>query len=99
MHKLILTIGIFVLSCASSGSGPHGLLFNESTLSLYSSGQKSIKQGQACAHSVLGLVAWGDASSQLVQSDYSIDKIFAIDQYSFSFFGIYAKLCTVIKGN
>jgi len=57
------------------------------------------KQGEACAYSLFGLIAWGDASTQTSQKNAYVNRIKAIDQKSHSILGSYAKLCTVVKGN
>jgi hypothetical protein len=88
----------FFTTCASTGSGPQPLLFSEHTLTLYSTGSISWKEGSACAYSILGLIAWGDATISTAQEHAYVSKINTIDQRSFTILGIYAKLCTIIKG-
>ncbi|TGL63131.1 TRL-like family protein [Leptospira ognonensis] len=86
-------------ACASTGVGPQSLLYADHTISIYSDGEQGRKQGESCSHSVLGLIAWGDASTQKSQKSAYVNKIKSIDQRSLSILGIYAKLCTVVKGN
>ncbi|TGK82633.1 TRL-like family protein [Leptospira noumeaensis] len=57
------------------------------------------KEGIACAKSYLGLIALGDASVEVAQRNGNIREITSIELETFNFFGIYAKLCTVTKGN
>ncbi len=85
-------------ACASTGIGPQSVFYSEHTLALYSDGEPTKKQGEACSYSILGLVAWGDASTMASQKNASVTKIKAIDQRSLSFLGAYAKLCTIVKG-
>ncbi|MCW7480098.1 TRL-like family protein [Leptospira kanakyensis] len=62
-------------------------------------GNAASKEGIACAKSYLGLIAWGDASVEIAQKNGNIREITSIELETFNFFGIYAKLCTVTKGN
>jgi|JI8StandDraft_1071087.scaffolds.fasta_scaffold10769_3 hypothetical protein len=99
IRNIITFCTVLLFSCATTGSGPQSLLFTDHTLAIYSDGESSKKQGESCAYSVLGLIAWGDASSQTSQKNAYVTKIRSIDQRSFSFLGSYAKLCTIVKGN
>lgn len=62
-------------------------------------GVSASKEGIACAKSYLGLLAWGDASVELSQKNGNIREITSIELETYNFFGIYAKLCAVTKGN
>jgi hypothetical protein len=96
--KFFLSCLFFLFSCASTGSGPQPLIYSEQILGLYSNGLKSKKQGEACAQSFFGLLAFGDASTQQAQKNALVQDIHSIDQRSLNFLGIYAKLCTVVNG-
>lgn len=99
-RKILILFCLWNVShCASTGVGPQSLLYSEHTIAVYSEGEVANKQGEACAHSLLGLFAWGDASTQKSQKNAYVNKIKSIDQSSLSILGIYAKLCTVVKGN
>ncbi|TGN20291.1 TRL domain-containing protein [Leptospira idonii] len=76
-----------------------GSIYTDQTVGFYSNGQESKKEGEACAYSAFGLLAWGDASVRKSQSQGLIYKINTIEQVSFSILGCYAKVCTVTKGN
>lgn len=62
-------------------------------------GISATKEGIACAKSYLGLLALGDASVEVSQKNGNIKEITSIELESYNFLGIYAKLCTVTKGN
>ncbi|MCW7461012.1 TRL-like family protein [Leptospira sp. 3 VSF25] len=62
-------------------------------------GISSSKEGFACSKSYLGLVAYGDASIEMAQRQGNIKEITSIELETYNFFGIYAKLCTVTRGN
>ncbi|MGE8781505.1 TRL-like family protein [Leptospira terpstrae] len=90
---------VFSFSCASSGFGTQGLLFEDQRISLMETGFSATKEGIACAKSYLGLLALGDASVETSQKNGNIKEITSIEIESYNFLGIYAKLCTVTKGN
>ncbi|TGM52622.1 TRL-like family protein [Leptospira vanthielii] len=90
---------IFTSSCASSGFGTQGLLFEDQRISMMETGLFANKEGIACAKSYLGLLALGDASVEVSQKNGNIKEITSIELESYNFLGIYAKLCTVTKGN
>ncbi|MBM9590490.1 TRL-like family protein [Leptospira sp. 201903075] len=62
-------------------------------------GVAATKEGIACAKSYLGLLALGDASVEISQKNGNIKEITSIELETYNFLGIYAKLCTVTKGN
>jgi len=97
--SLGLLFSVFALNCASAGYGPQGLLYTNHSIGLYANQVDSEKEGFACAHSVLGLLAWGDASIGKAREKGLLSKINLIEQNSFSILGIYAKVCIVTKGN
>lgn len=58
-----------------------------------------LKTGQACAHGVLGLVAWGDASQQAAALDGGITKVYAADETRMGVLSVvYREYCTVVSG-
>lgn len=89
----------FFFSCASSGFGPQGFIYEEQRFSLMETGIPATKEGIACARSYLGLLAIGDASIGESRNQGRIKEITAIELESFGFFGVFAKLCVVTKGN
>lgn len=74
---------------------------------LYTSARKSqavtgqpigTKRGIACATSVLGLFASGDASVVAAAQDAGITQIATVDVDTFAVLGIYASHCTIVTG-
>ena len=57
------------------------------------------KEGQACAQSILGLVAQGDASIKAAAKAGGITKIDSVDHYSRNLLGIIADFCTIVRGS
>jgi len=56
------------------------------------------KSGEACATSILGLVATGDASIDAAAKSGGITKISYVDGYTNNILGIVAKYCTIVRG-
>ena len=56
------------------------------------------KKGEACATSILGLVATGDASLSAAASDGKITQITAVDYHATNILGLYGKFCTIVRG-
>ncbi len=57
------------------------------------------KQGKACAKSILGLIAKGDASVRAAKENGGITEVTTIDHSARNFFGIVGEWCTLVRGN
>lgn len=57
-----------------------------------------VKEGQACAESILGLVARGDASVRAAKEDGGIDEVFSVEHSARNFFGVVGEWCTMVRG-
>lgn len=60
---------------------------------------KGDRSGEACATSILGLIATGDASIETARKNAGVTKVTAVDMTGSSILGIYAKYCTVVYGS
>jgi hypothetical protein len=56
------------------------------------------KTGQACASSILGAIATGDASTEAAMQAGGITQIAYVDHEQFSILGVYATTCTIVRG-
>lgn len=56
------------------------------------------KEGQACAMSILGLVAVGDMTVESAAKDGGIIQIASVSYTSQNILGVYGKYCTIVKG-
>ena len=95
-----ITAGVVLLSgCAMytpNGAIATNVLMGQST---GNSNVAATKTGVACAHSVLGLVAWGDASIRTAAATAGITRI-AYSDYSVSnVLGFYGTYCTTVYGS
>lgn len=55
-------------------------------------------RGEACASSILGAYASGDASLDAAKKNGGVVQVNAVDGTAYSFLGIYAKYCTIVYG-
>ena len=58
----------------------------------------NVKTGKACAESILGLMARGDASVRAAKANGGIDEVFSIDHSARNFFGVVGEWCTLVRG-
>jgi hypothetical protein len=59
----------------------------------------TMKQGKACAESILGLIAHGDASVRAAKENGRITEVTVVDHSARNFFGIVGEWCTIVRGN
>jgi len=96
---LVVTVAAFAMGCAKASSPVNGLLFSDvkAPISATSSTANS-KTGEACASSILGLIATGDASIETAKKTGGITEVGSVDHSSMNILGFYAKFCTIVKG-
>jgi len=58
----------------------------------------NLKSGEACATSILGIVATGDASIGAAKKAGGINSIAYVDYTGYCILGVFAKYCTVVYG-
>lgn len=102
--KRIIGLGLVCVTlsgCAAMAVAPvSGLLSMDVRGPLAAtSNEGGTKVGRACAKSVLGLVASGDASIEAARIDGGITTITSVDYESKSILGITASFCTVVRGH
>lgn len=56
------------------------------------------KTGEACASSILGLIAVGDASISAAKTAGGITQVAHVDHDDFGILGLYASSCTIVVG-
>lgn len=57
------------------------------------------RKGEASAKALLGMIAWGDASSDRAMKDGGITTLKRLDYEFFNFLGIYQSFTTVAHGD
>ena len=103
MKKLALAmIGFGFLgltACQPVASPLMGLIYNETKYGyIATTNTNATKEGKACAQSILGLVATGDASIAAAKANGGITEVSHIDYTAKSVLGIIADWCTIVKG-
>jgi hypothetical protein len=56
------------------------------------------KQGKACADSILGLIARGDASVRAAKENGGITEVTSVDHSARNFLNIVGEWCTLVRG-
>lgn len=97
---LLLVVAISFTGCAMAnrGMGVMGVWYSGYSLGQSSTAQMAVKKGQACASSILGIIATGDASIDAARRNGGIRSIANVDEEYFGVLGIYASVCTNVYG-
>jgi hypothetical protein len=106
MKKLASLVGLVVLGSATTGCAfvtrapVTGLVYlsTEQGESV-ASNDVGTKRGEACATSILGWVATGDASVASAAKAGGITKISHVDSTASDILLVYAEYCTVVYGS
>ena len=99
MSWMVLAL-LFLSGCAAHISdGPTGFLVQSTMIGENGNFLGGKKSGEACAHSIFGLIAFGDASVETAAIKASITSIGTVNHENTSVLGIYASQCTVVHGN
>lgn len=102
MKKTLVTLviaGLSMVNCVSPGFGPSGSIFTSTKMGVYGNQVGGSKMGEACTMTILGLIAVGDGSVEAAAQNGNIKKVNTIDLNGFSVLGLFANLCTVVKGD
>jgi hypothetical protein len=95
---LITAIALsFLTGCVMSPTGPGLIYMNVQGPLGPASGTSAAKRGESCAHVVLALFAWGDASIETAKRNGNITKVTTLDHESSNFIG-FGSFCTVVYG-
>ena len=97
--SLILLAGAGLSGCAAVRSPLMGLWYTDvrSGLGATSNAAGNLT-GEACATSILGVYADGDASIDAARRNGRINQISSIDEHHFSVLGVYGKYCVIVRG-
>lgn len=94
----LVLMSFILVGCASVGP-TGGALFHDIKYGIDATpSTESMKKGQACQSSILGLFGFGDASIETAKKDAQISQVATVDASSFSVLGFYNKYCTLISG-
>ncbi|GBF51647.1 hypothetical protein LPTSP4_31850 [Leptospira ryugenii] len=90
---------MFTIQCSTTGFGPQGGIFTSTKIGIHGISNTGAKTGSACTYSILGLIAFGDASVTAAANSVGIAKVNTIDLEGLSILGLFSKQCTVIRGD
>ncbi len=95
----VILSGCIAVGYGGVGSPAMGLLFTEVYGPIDAGGRVGAKEGRACAESILGLVATGDASIKAAAKAGGITQINSVDHYTRNILGIMGEFCTIVRGS
>ena len=106
MKKLTSIVGLVALGFSTTGCAlvtrapVTGLIYLDTQQGeSIASNDLGSKRGEACATSILGWVATGDASVASAAKAAGITKISHVDSTASDILLVYAEYCTVVYGN
>lgn len=76
-----------------------GVLYTDVKGPLDAEGRLGEKQGTACAESILGLVARGDASIEAAAREGGVTDITSVSHHTTNLLGIIGEFCTIVRGS
>jgi hypothetical protein len=76
-----------------------GIIFNDTKFGYLATSNSTVtKEGKACAQTIMGLVATGDASISAAKAAGGITEVAHVDHTAHSVVGIIGDFCTIVKG-
>jgi hypothetical protein len=96
----VLGVGLLTLTgCQPVASPLMGVLYNETKFGWEATQNANVtKEGKACANTIMGLVATGDASISAAKAAGGITEVAHVDHSAKSILGVVAEFCTIVKG-
>lgn len=96
----VLGLSVIILTgCQPVASPLMGIIFNDTKYGyIATTDTDATKEGKACAQSIMGLVAQGDASISAAKAAGGITQVAHIDYTAHSILGVVADFCTIVKG-
>ena len=86
-------------ACAMVQRAPlTGFWYTSTQSGVAATAQMSTKTGEACASSILGIIATGDASIDAARKAGGINSISEVDEKASDILGLYASYCTIVHG-
>jgi len=100
---MVLAVGLG--GCAIVDSPIKGFVGSEviwgdvATSEAGSENKGAVKHGKACAESILGLFAHGDASVRAAKANGGITEVTSVDHSARNFLNIVGEWCTLVRGH
>jgi hypothetical protein len=92
----ILAVVLMLAGCATYIPG--GALFVGGKMGVQAGSGPTDKTGKACMNSLLGLVAWGDASLEAAKAAGGIKEVVNMNYEVNNILGIWGEYCLVVQG-
>ncbi|MER2490819.1 TRL-like family protein [Catenovulum sediminis] len=99
MKKLILSAFV-ALACSGCATSPinGAITVTKWDGNVSNPEVNSVKSGEACANSVLGLAAFGDASIEKAKKNGGVTKVSSVDHSTINILYFYGQYCTIVTG-
>jgi hypothetical protein len=96
----VISLGLLSLTgCQPVASPLMGFFYNETKYGdTATTATGATKEGKACAQTIMGLVATGDASLAAAKAAGGITTVSTVDHSAKSVLGIVGDWCTIVKG-
>ena len=89
-----------LVGCMPVASPVTGIIFTETKWgNMVTTETAATKEGKACAQTILGWVATGDASIGTAKQLGGVTKASYVDHTSHNILGFFAEFCTIVKGS
>lgn len=103
MNRLFAAMGIVAVlglsGCQPVASPLMGFIYNDTKYGdTVTSSTSATKEGKACASTILGMVATGDASIQAAKAAGGVTEVSYVDHSAKSVLGIIGEWCTIVRG-
>ncbi|HEU4684263.1 MAG TPA: TRL-like family protein [Nitrospira sp.] len=96
----IAVIGVTLAGCMPVASPVVGIIYTEAKYGMFATNASAAtKEGKACAQTILGWVATGDASVSAAKAAGGITTVAHIDHTAKNVLGIIGEWCTIVKGS
>ncbi|MGK5083608.1 TRL-like family protein [Bdellovibrionota bacterium FG-1] len=90
---------VVLMGCATARSPVSGFWYADVRSGVAAtSNQAGNRVGEACASSILGLIATGDSSIEAARRNGGITMISSVDEKAKSILGLWAEYCTIVRG-
>jgi hypothetical protein len=85
--------------CISVATPAVGVLFTDVAWDGDAEGSVGTKEGRACANTILGLIATGDASIAAAARAGGITNVTRVDRHTTNLLGLMGEYCTIVGGS
>ena len=95
---VVVVFGFMAMGCASVYSPAAGMIWMDVKGPVDAGDKVGAKEGRACAQSILGVFATGDASIKAAAAAGGITRIDSVDHHS-TWTVVMGQYCTIVRGS